>query len=158
MSEVLSIISQDKLAGASRTSALGERGELLAVDFIERLGYRVVMTNFKVPVGRNSRGVQVSGEIDIIALEDDTLCFIEVKTRESEEFAGALANVNLRKQRQIARTARVYKRMFGIAQMPHRYDAVSVVIEKGLAPRIELFRAFWTEARFKKRSWGDVPN
>ena len=157
MSEILSIISQDKLAGASRTSALGERGELLAAGFIERLGYRIVMTNFKVPVGRNSRDVSVTGEIDIIALDGDTLCFIEVKTRASEEFAGALANVDLRKQRQIGRTARVYKRMFGLTQMQHRFDAVSVVIAKGLAPRIELFRSFWTEAKFKKRSWSDVP-
>ena len=157
MSEVLSIISQNKLDDASRTSAVGERGELLAAEFIERQGFKIVMTNFKVPVGRNSKGVQVTGEIDIIALEADTLCFIEVKTRRSEEFAGPLANVNLRKQRQIARTARVYKRMFGLTQMQHRFDAVAVVTEKGLAPRIELFRAFWTEAKFKKRSWGDVP-
>ena len=55
MSEILSIISQDKLAGASRTSALGERGESLALEVIEKRGYRIVMTNFKVPVGRSSR-------------------------------------------------------------------------------------------------------
>lgn len=157
MSEILSIISQDKLADTSRTSALGERGELLAAEFIQREGYKIVMTNFKVPVGRNSKGVQVTGEIDIIALDGDTLCFIEVKTRVSEEFAGTLANVNLRKQRQIARTAHVYKRIFGLGQMRHRYDAISVVMENGPAPRIELYRSFWTEAKFKKHSWNDVP-
>jgi Holliday junction resolvase-like predicted endonuclease len=86
MSEILSIISQDNLAGASRTSALGERGESLALDFLERQGFRIVMTNFKVPVGRNSRGVAVTGEIDIIALDGDTLCFIEVKARERSVF------------------------------------------------------------------------
>lgn len=157
MSEVLSIITQDKPQGTTATSAVGEHGEILATQFIERLGFQIVMTNFKVPVGRNSKGVQVTGEIDIIALEGDTLCFIEVKTRVSEKFAGPLANVDLRKQRQIARTARIYKRMFGLSEMQHRFDAISVIIEKGLAPRIELFRSFWNEAKFKKRSWNDVP-
>src|SRR5829696_6168992 len=100
MSDILTIIQEDKRATRQITSQLGERGESLAVDFLERSGYRIVVANFKVPVGRNSKGVQVTGEIDIIALDGETLCFIEVKTRRSEQFAGPLANVNLRKQRQ----------------------------------------------------------
>jgi putative endonuclease len=114
MSEVLSIISQDNRSHVTRTSAVGIRGEKLAAEFIKLAGFRIVMSNFKAPIGRNSRGVTVTGEIDLIALEGETLCFIEVKTRGSEEFAGPLANVNLRKQRQITRTAHVYKRMFGV--------------------------------------------
>ena len=153
MSEVLSIISQDNRSQVTRTSAVGTRGEKLAAEFIELAGFRIVMSNFKAPIGRNSRGVAVTGEIDLIALEGDTLCFIEVKTRGSDEFAGPLANVNLRKQRQITRTAHVYKRMFGVPEMPHRFDAISVLMEKGVAPRIELFRSFWTESKFKKRAW-----
>ena len=153
MSEVLSIISQDNRSQVTRTSAVGTRGEKLAAEFIKLAGFRIVMSNFKAPIGRNSRGATVTGEIDLIALEGDTLCFIEVKSRASEEFAGPLANVNLRKQRQITRTAHVYKRMFGVTQMPHRFDAISVLLEKGTAPRIELFRSFWTESKFKKRAW-----
>jgi len=153
MSEVLSIISQDNRSQVTRTSAVGTRGEKLAAEFIKLAGFRIVMSNFKAPIGRNSRGVAITGEIDLIALEGDTLCFIEVKSRASEEFAGPLANVNLRKQRQITRTAHVYKRMFGITHMPHRFDAISVLLEKGVAPRIELFRSFWAESKFKKRAW-----
>ena len=153
MSEVLSIVSQDNRSLVTHTSVVGTRGEKLAAEFIKLAGFRIVMSNFKAPIGRNSRGATVTGEIDLIALEGDTLCFIEVKTRGSEEFAGPLANVNLRKQRQITRTAHVYKRMFGLTQMPHRFDAISVLMEKGLAPRIELFRSFWTESKFKKRTW-----
>ena len=155
MSELPSIIPQNTSTRSTRP--LGEKGERLAAAFLEQEGYRIVMSNFTVPVGRNSRGVQVTGEIDIIALDGETLCFIEVKTRRSEEIAGPLANVNLRKQRQIARTAKVYRRIFGLQEMPYRFDVVSVLMEKGLAPRLELYRGFWNEAKFKKRSWYDVP-
>ena len=153
MSDLPSIISQD--GSSRRLPSLGEKGEALAAAFLERQGYRIVMSNFTAPVGRNSRGVQVTGEIDIIALEGETLCFIEVKTRRSDEIAGPLANVNLRKQRQITRTAKVYTRMFGLLEMQYRFDVVSVIAEKGLEPRLELFRGFWSEAKFKKRSWSD---
>src|SRR5258708_7021538 len=80
--------------------SLGEKGEALAADYLIKNGYRLIVLNFKVPVGRNSKGVQVTGEIDIIALDDETLCFIEVKTRRSDEFTPVITNVDKRKQRQ----------------------------------------------------------
>ena len=151
MSELPSIIPQNTSTRSTRP--LGEKGESLAAAFLEQEGYRIVMSNFTVPVGRNSRGVQVTGEIDIIALDGETLCFVEVKTRRSDAIAGPLASVDLRKQRQIARTARVYRRIFGLNEIQYRFDVVSVLMEKGLAPRLELYRGFWNEAKFKKRTW-----
>lgn len=153
MSEILSIIEQNIRPEASRTSLLGSRGEQLAVEYLVRHGYRIVITNFKVPVGRNSKGVQVTGEIDVIALEGDTLCFIEVKSRSSDEFTPVITAVDLRKQRQITRTARVYRRMFGVREIPYRFDVVTVLLAKHKAPEIALTRGFWTEASFRKRSW-----
>ena len=157
MSDLPSIIPQNTVPASAAKDALGSRGELLAADLLVREGYRIVMSNFTVPVGRNSRGVQITGEIDIIALDGETLCFIEVKTRRSDAIAGPLANVDLRKQRQIARTARVYRHIFGLNELQYRFDVVSVLMEKGLAPKLELFRGFWSEAKFRKRSWNDVP-
>jgi putative endonuclease len=155
MSELLSVTDQDKRPAAVGTSSTGLRGEKLAAEFVEREGFRIVMANFKVPVGRNSRGVAVTGEIDLVALEGDTLCFIEVKTRRSADFAGPLSAVDLRKQRQITRTARVYKRQFGVFEMKQRFDVVTVVLENGLDPRIELKRDFWKESKFKKPRWNN---
>lgn len=157
MSDLLSIIPQDGPADIRPTRSLGQKGEALAAAFLEREGFRIVMSNFTAPVGRNSKGVQITGEIDLIALDGDVLCFIEVKSRRSDEFAGPLANVDLRKQRQIARTARVYRQLFGIQEMQYRFDVVTVLLEKGLAPRLELYRGFWNEAKFKKRRWEDSP-
>ena len=139
------------------SSSLGKLGEAYAAAYLTQLGYRLVAANFTLPVGRNLRGAVVNAEIDLVAYDDDVLCFVEVKTRGSEQFAGPLANVNLRKQRQITRTAQVYKQTFGVTEMKHRFDVVTVLAEKGTTPKLELIRGFWTEAKFKKRSWGEIP-
>lgn len=155
MSENLSIIQDDKRAAANSTTLLGERGEALAVDYLKKHGFRIVVTNFKVPVGRNSKGASVTGEIDIIALDGDTLCFVEVKTRRSNEFTPVITAVDLQKQRQITRTAKVYRRMFGIRGVEYRYDVVTVLKPKYAEPTIELTKGFWTEIKFRKQSWND---
>jgi putative endonuclease len=137
----------------ARHLSLGERGERLAADHLIKNGFRMIAANFRVPVGRNSKGVQVTGEIDLIALEGDTLCFIEVKTRRSDEFTPVITNVDLRKQRQITRTAKVYRRIFGIRDMDHRFDVVTVLLQKHAPTIIELKRGFWNENKFRKRRW-----
>jgi len=143
--------------------ALGQRGERLAAEHLERLGYVLVAANFRVPVGRNMRGALVQAEIDLIGYEGSTLCFIEVKTRASDWFAAPEANVDLRKQRQISRAARVYRRMFSLKGEPYRYDVVSVILppvgERSSATgmRLEVLRSFWTDEKFRKRRWAQQP-
>jgi putative endonuclease len=139
----------------SSTAALGRRGEELALQFLINRGLRLVMTNFKVPIGRNSQGAAVTGEIDLIMLDEETICFVEVKTRSSDDFASPLDAVDRRKQRQIIRAARVYRKLFNLRDAKVRYDAVSVVIRKTGRPEIEHFPAFWNEAKFRKRIWRD---
>ncbi|MGB7202999.1 MAG: YraN family protein [Pyrinomonadaceae bacterium] len=156
MPEILSIFQQNNGTRASGTSSLGTRGEKLAVEHLINHGYRIVVTNFKVPVGRNSKGVSVTGEIDIIGLDGDTLCFVEVKTRRSEAFTPVITAVDHRKQRQITRTSKIYRRIFNLMEMPCRFDVVTVLKPKyGDAATIELTKDFWTETRFRKRTWRD---
>jgi putative endonuclease len=138
---------------SSRNISFGDRGEALAAEFLVRNGYRLVAGNFKVPVGRNGKGVQVTGEIDLIALDGETLCFIEVKTRRSDEFAPVITNVDLRKQRQIIRTAKVYRKIFGIRDIKYRFDVVTVLMPKHAEPEVELIKGFWTEGKFRKNTW-----
>jgi putative endonuclease len=140
---------------------LGRRGEALAIEHLERAGYRIVGANFSVPIGRNTRDVLVNAEIDVVAYDGSTLCFVEVKTRASDEFAVPQVNVDLRKRRQIARAARGYRRMLGLMGAGYRYDVVTVVLPSGekqiaAGPRIELLKNFWTDEKLRKRNWHDA--
>lgn len=149
MDEPLSIVRPPHVA----TPPLGDVGERLAAEFLTEHGYRIVVTNFKVPVGRNSKGVTVTGEIDIIALDGETLCFVEVKTRRSDEFTPIITNVDRRKQRQITRTARVYRRIFNLMDTPFRFDVVTVLLPEHSTAEIAIIKDFWSEDNFRKRDW-----
>ncbi len=154
---MVSITEQDSRVRWESSRRLGQQGESLAAEYLKNNGYRLVAANFKVPIGRNTMGTQITGEIDIVALENDVLCFVEVKTRSSDAFAGPLSAVDLRKQRQIIRAARVYRRIFGIKDMIYRYDVVTVLLADADRPVVELIKAFWTEAKFRKKAWtGDI--
>ena len=132
-------------------SSLGDLGESYAAAYLTQLGYHLVASNFTLPVGRNRRGAVINAEIDLVAYDGDTLCFIEVKTRASDWFAPPEVNVDLRKRRQITRAARVYRQMLGLENEPHRFDVVTVVLTDGAAPQLELLRNFWTEDSLRKR-------
>ena len=157
MTEILSIVRQDKRPVIPATSDMGHRGEALAASYLESIGYLLIQSNFKVPIGRTSKGAAFTGEIDIVALDDQTLCFVEVKTRVSGEFAPPTAAINTRKQRQITRAARVYRRVFRLTDMPYRFDVVSVLLPPDAEPTIEVTKDFWTEGQFRKKKWtGDI--
>ena len=133
---------------------LGRRGEVLAIEHLRRAGYRIVAANFSIPIGRNRRDTVINAEIDAIAYDGPTLCFIEVKTRASDEFNLPQANVDLHKRRQIARAARAYRRMLGLMNAPYRYDVVTVVLpnETEAGSRVELLKRFWTDERLRQRN------
>jgi len=135
------------------TSSPGALGESYAAAYLEQLGYRLVAANFTLPVGRNRRGAIVNAEIDLIAYDGDTLCFIEVKSRSSDSFAPPQVNVDLRKRRQITRAARVYRQMLGIKDQPYRYDVVTVILADESTPHIELLRNYWTDESVRRKRW-----
>lgn len=132
---------------------LGWRGERVAADYLRALGFELVASNFKLNVGRNRRGAVVQAEIDLVAYDGPVLSFVEVKTRASDWFVAPEANVDLRKQRQVTRAARAYRRLLGLSGASHRYDVVTVILPPDAAPRVELLRNFWTEDKFRKRRW-----
>src|SRR6202040_4444093 len=72
----------------------GLLGEKLAGRFLHKNGYKVLYRNFR---GRSG------GEIDIVCRDDDTLVFVEVKTRAREDFGRPVAAVDRQKQKRISR-------------------------------------------------------
>ena len=150
--------SADPRANTAAHLELGRRGEELAAAYLLQAGYRIVAANFSVPVGRNRIDAVINVEMDLVAYEGEMLCFIEVKSRASDWFAPPEANVDRRKQRQIARGARAYRRMFGLMNAPYRYDVITVVLPAdgaGPGPEVQLLRNYWNDDRFRKRTWTD---
>lgn len=148
--------TQPEAARASHLE-LGAQGEQMAVAHLERHGYRIVATNFVAPLGYSRNDRPITGEIDIVAYDESarpfTLAFIEVKTRRSAAIAAPEAAVDLRKQRQIVRTARIYRRLMRVETEPYRYDVVSIVIAPQTEAAIVLRRGYFSEERFARKYW-----
>lgn len=103
------------------TKPLGDAGEVLAARRLAELGYRILETNYRCPLG----------ELDCVAVKDRTLVFLEVKTRVSDDFGGPLEAVDRRKRRKLTRLAQYYvadKRLHGV---PQRFDVVAVWLKPG---------------------------
>lgn len=96
---------------------LGADGERAAAQHLKSQGYRLITRNFSTR----------AGEIDIIASDGDTLCFIEVKTRASGEFAPPHAAVNRKKQMRMRSAATAYLTAKRLHNKLCRFDVVSLV-------------------------------
>ena len=111
---------------------LGARGEEDAYFHLRTLGYVMVARNFRSPRCR--------GEIDLIGWDEDVLCFVEVKTRTSNDVKTAEAAVDRHKRREVAEVAREYLRHAPRAGQ-WRFDIVSVYYDgRNSRPQIEVFR------------------
>ncbi len=75
--------------------AAGQLAEARAAAYLESQGWQIVLRNFR------RRG----GELDIVACQHDVLIVAEVRMRSREDFGGAAASVDYRKQRRIIATA-----------------------------------------------------
>lgn len=107
---------------------LGEKGEGIAVSFLKKNGYSIIERNYR----------NTFGEIDIIARDNETLVFIEVKTRESMEFGLPFESVTMRKRKKIAKVALSYLKRFD--EVPScRFDILSICY-KNNSPAFELIR------------------
>ena len=98
--------------------ALGERGEQVAARYLRRQGYKILVRRFRTH----------NGEIDIVARHKDTLVFIEVKTRATEEFGTPGEAVTREKQHHITKVALDYLRLLHHPQIIYRFDIVEVVM------------------------------
>ena len=82
----------------THTRATGAHAEDRAVRWLTRQGYEIVARNLYYK----------PGELDAVAMDRDTLCFIEIKFRTRRDFGPAIAAVNRRKQLRIASAASLY--------------------------------------------------
>ncbi|NLX65016.1 MAG: YraN family protein [Clostridiaceae bacterium] len=101
--------------------AYGALGEEAAAAYLARQGYIIISRNFRV--GR-------MGEIDIIAKDGETLCFIEVKSRSGYNFGTPAQAVSSQKQAAITRIAQVYMQNNRYSDIPVRFDIVELLMDR----------------------------
>ncbi|HMD49772.1 MAG TPA: YraN family protein [Bryobacteraceae bacterium] len=99
--------------------ALGRRGEDVAHRFLQRAGIVVVDRNYRMSSG--------AGEVDLVGWDGDTLVFVEVKSRQTDEYGTPDRAIGLQKQSSLIRTAREYARHAEVPWEQVRFDVVNVV-------------------------------
>jgi putative endonuclease len=112
---------------ANPTARLGEDK---ACEYLKKLGFKILERNYR----------KTYGEIDIIAVEKDILCFIEVKTRTSNLFGSPLEAITYFKLKSLIKTAEYYKMTHKNLPEALRIDAVSVILNGNEVKTIELMR------------------
>ena len=95
----------------------GKVVEKEAAEFLKTKGYKILKSNYKTKLG----------EIDIIAKDKDTICFVEVKGRHSLKFGQPCEAVTLKKQRQISKAAVYYLKLNNLMDSPARFDVLSIL-------------------------------
>jgi len=95
---------------------LGRRGERAAEKYLRRSGYRIVARNFRA----------AGAEIDLVAMDGETLVFVEVKTRRSRDAGAPEEAVDERKQAQIRRAAEMFATRYRAEDVTMRFDIVAV--------------------------------
>ena len=110
----------------------GDEGETLAVNFLEKHGYKILERNFRAK----------HVEIDIVCQDpsmDNELVFVEVKTRKTEEFGDPLDAVSERKISHVKRGAEAYLYYRNLDDAPCRIDVISIRMA-GRRPLIEHYK------------------
>jgi putative endonuclease len=95
---------------------LGKEGEDRAAKFLTRQGYKILERNYRT----------ASGEIDLIALHQGEVVFVEVKTRMSDAYGAPELAVNPQKQRRMIKAALGYIKYKKLHQVPCRFDVVAI--------------------------------
>ena len=105
---------------------LGKWGEQMAVDYLLSKGYQIIERNWQ------------SGhrDLDIIALDRETLVFVEVKTRSNRLFTDPVDAVGYQKIHNLQQTANHYVK-YRQLDCDIRFDIVSVIGTVGTEPEIE---------------------
>lgn len=116
---------------------LGEKGEKLAIRLVKELGLEPICCNYRV----------TGGEIDIIALDGETIIFIEVKTRDEKhiQFLDRPADsVGHHKKARLRKAARHYLRRIKNKDIAYRFDVIEVIFHGKLLKSCHWLKEFFS--------------
>ncbi len=103
------------------SNPIAKLGEEKAAEYLINRGYKIIERNFRIGYG----------EIDIIAIRNNTLIFVEVKTRTSVKFGTPIESITGKKIRILKNTCGFYKSLKTNLPDQMRIDAISVLINSG---------------------------
>lgn len=106
------------------TNPVGKKGEDVAVEYLKKQDYKILERNYR----------KHYGEIDIVAIDrkEQTLVFIEVKTRTSDQFGTPLESITSWKLKPLLKTAQLYAVENPTLPQSMRIDAVAVLLSEEL--------------------------
>ena len=96
---------------------LGILGEKMAAEHLDKKGFKILHKNYKYG----------KAEVDIVAMKDNEIIFVEVKTRESAYLSAPTYTVPVQKQRQIIKAADAYLKRYQLEQ-ESRFDVISIIV------------------------------
>lgn len=109
-------------------STLGKAGETLAVNYLKKSGYNILDRNVRT----------LYSEVDIIAIDKDTLVFVEVKTRSNTKYGYPIEAIGKKKILRLKNAIKHYSEKHKELPKLLRIDTVSIIVSKGSAPEIQV--------------------
>jgi putative endonuclease len=99
----------------------GRRGEEMAVEYLKKEGFQILERNWRV----------AGGEIDIIAVKDGVIHFVEVKSGKiGKNRPSPLFRIDRRKFQRIQKSALYYLHRHGLTRTPFLFDGIEVDLEQ----------------------------
>ncbi len=109
---------------------MGRKGERIACVYLIRQGFDILARRYRTR----------RGELDLIALEGETLAFVEVKTRASREFGDPWEFVGWEKQQSLRLAAEEFIARYDLGQYAYRFDVVAVIAPGTTRQEVALYR------------------
>ncbi|MBU0624810.1 YraN family protein [Patescibacteria group bacterium] len=111
------------------SAALGLKGERAAARYLKKNGYKILARRWKCRFG----------ELDLVAKQGDEVVFIEVKTRATDNFGGAISAVGWHKAIRLRAAAHSYLSVNNLLAVPFRIDVIAITVCSGGRATLEHF-------------------
>lgn len=117
---------------------IGRHGEELAREYLENAGYSILATNYRSPLG----------ELDLVVKKDDTIVFVEVRTRSTPSFGTPLESIDRRKQERLIRLALQFCAHHCLYSKHLRFDVIGIYLQKNEAVIEHIPDAFYAGGKY----------
>ena len=109
--------SEEAFGRGMNNTKRGRMGECIALKYLEQKGYTIITSNYHTRYG----------EIDIIAKDQETLAFVEVKARSSMRYGRGVEAVTESKQEKLRKTALLFLQEKGLGDHAMRFDVIDIM-------------------------------